>query len=309
MISLLACSVLLTSFANSPLKGDVRDFQRYKTSTLELVAEKEEVPYGQPVNVSWKSSSRPAVRSLGNLPMKIGDRSGRLVDFPATDTTYRVGTGTPTAEDLICSITVRVTRSNARILVVGDTSSPGTVQIAESFSKITDQKASTSLTIPVATEAELIVVLDSLVVGEHDMASIETHLSKGIGMVFVGESFERLSDKLANKSGKLSSILAGATKASRIVTPRMSEARTHDVPFSCTLFNSALVPMVGLRPVASSAARFEDSSDNSWLVAFMYTNSNGHRIGYVGAAAYGSSKREIASNELFLAVCRGVLGK
>src|SRR5690606_12470929 len=118
-------------------------------ASLNLSQTVAEVAYGDPVTISWSSSGLDRIDVNGtNFVITSNQLSGSFLDTPALDTEYTI-VGDPTSgSDITRTVSVKVTKSMKKIVLVADSAISGVPQLRDFIQGLTAQTVTTSLTLP-----------------------------------------------------------------------------------------------------------------------------------------------------------------
>lgn len=273
--------------------------------TVSLSSSAVEVPYGQPVTVTWSTQNADSVRT--NFGASSTQLSGTLTDTPTSETTYQVIAERITGETAERSVTVRVTRSNKRILVIADSTQPGTATPVALLQSTTTVPVEVSLSLPQAFTADVLVLGSRGALTPSDWPRVRSFLSGGGGVVIVGRAAALLAtgNRENDDISAIGNVLAGATRLHSNWGVDVVASALPGFPLSSTLYGKPLPDYDQIAPVSVNAIRLTTAADGAYD-AFAYQPPIGGRVAYISDVPVDVSVSSRTLQELFLAQARWV---
>jgi hypothetical protein len=280
-------------------------------ASLNLSRNKAEVAYGDPVTISWSSKGLDRINvDDTNFVVTSDQLSGSFTDTPALDTDYTI-VGDPTSgSNITRTVSVKVTKSTKKIVLVADTAISGVPQIQDYIQGLTTPTVVTSLALPSLTGVDVLVILESASIGPAQQTAIKNYLNAGGSVVLVGRATNKLAtgDFLDNDISSIGSWFAGATEAhyqgsGGFAIFDIVASRPAGIPLSAIVLGDGLF-FEGSRvlPVSSQATVFD--TDSSEHIAFTYKPISGGKVGFCGAAPIGGGRTDTSVRTLFLSIVR-----
>lgn len=275
---------------------------------ISLSASAGTIAYGQQVTIRWSSRQILSINPGGsNFPIGLDTLNGSLADTPAFDTTYIVEAMDVNGKTQSSRVTVKVTPSKKKILLVGDSSQAGVPQIVEYLQGITSQPVAVSQTLPSAITADLVVLLESGSIGVAQRTPIRTFLTSGGKVVFVGKAAPLVAsgDPDSHDVSSIGSFLGGASTFDISISEVDGvNTKPAGAAFSAVFQGDEVLAPGGLSPVSTSAIRF---TTGDIVYGFGYKPGIGGRVGFAGDAPIDGSGTSEAMRGVFLSICRWAL--
>ena len=266
------------------------------------------VAYGSPVTVTWSSSNATSISS--NFGAGSSQLSGSFTDTPASDTTYTVTAGAMFKPDATRSVSVRVTKSAKRILLVADTTQSWVATMRQRLQDTTTTAVTVSLTLPNSFSTDVLVLSSSGSLSPADWPKVQSFLAGGGGVIIHGSATKLLATGDRNNSNvsAIGNVLAGVTRIEdRISYDNVVTSAQPGFSLSSTLYGQSVFNINLVSPVSVDAVRLTQGVSGDYL-AFVYRPSGGGRIAYLGAIGIDASSNAVASQQLLMAMTRWVAG-
>ncbi|MEI7575537.1 MAG: hypothetical protein WCK51_01495 [Armatimonadota bacterium] len=296
--SLLACGGAGGVGANGP--------------SVSLSASKLSIAYGQPVTISWSSKK---ISSIESSNFRVGSASvdGSITDTPGSTTTYSITGYGEDGNRYTGSVTVSVAKGSKSILVVGDVAQSGVNQIIEQIQAVSSATVQVLATVPATISSDVVVLLSDSNVTSSDVNKIKSQLSRGGGVVLVGNSSRLLATGSASNTdvSPIGSFCAGVTEcvgddlnsSSLLISPV-------SFPYGATVLDRE-VRGYSMSPISATATPLTQVSpwQSGGYSGFLYSPSTGGRVAYAGSAPADNSESSAAMRAIFLSEVRWASGE